>query len=156
MGSAIQGPCEGSFFSSVGVFLTTLARKKPSCPCSRGSGGTTEVAAESGARRSLSAQHPNLLQWVLMMHLLMLTCPRPHRPPMWSSSGTALRWDLLQTPSALRGLRPYIAFSLHLGRLRVPSARRVGGDTMRSVQGTLRSHGARGLYKCKTLLFSRG
>lgn len=86
------------------------------------------MAAESGARQSLSAQHPNLLQWVLMMHLLMLTCPRPHRPPMWSSSGTALRWDLLQTPSTLRGLRPYVAFSLHLGRLRVPSARRGTGD----------------------------
>lgn len=53
------------------------------------------VATESGARRCLSARHPNLLQRVLTVHLLMLNRPCPHRPPMCSSSGTALRQDPL-------------------------------------------------------------
>lgn len=150
-GSAIQGQCEGSVFSSIVFFFNHPGHIKPSCPCSRGSGSAIRVAAESGAYRCLSVQRPNLLQRVLMMHLLMLNCPCPHRPPM--GSGTALCRDLPQTPPALHGLRPYVAFPLHLRGLRVPAAGPGRGDTMRSVQGTLRSHGAGGYTNAKRYYF---
>lgn len=114
------------------------------------------MAAESAACRCLSAQHPNLLQRVLTMHLLMLNRPRPRRPLMCSGSGTALRRDLLQT---LRGLRPYIAFPLHLGGTAGPlggAGGWRGGHTMRSVQGTLRSHGARGAIQMQSVIIFPG
>lgn len=114
------------------------------------------MAAETAACRCLSAQHPNLLQRVLTMHLLMLNRPRPHRPLMRSGSGTTLRRDLLQT---LRGLRPYIAFPLHLGGTAGPlgGAGGCGGDTRCDpCRALCDPTGPGGLYKCKALLFSRG
>lgn len=64
------------------------------------------------------------------------------------------RWHhqvLLQAPSTLRGFRPYIAFPLHLWALLVPSAGRE--DTIPSLQGTVRSHGAGGYTNAKRHYF---
>lgn len=141
------------FFHLLG-FFSHPGNIKPSCLQNRGSSGAIGVAAENGAHRYLSIQRPNLPQWVLMIHLLMLNCPHPHRPPMCSSSSTALHQDLLQTTSTIHGLRHCIAFFLHLRGLQVPSVRR--GDMMRSMQGTLRSHGAKGAIQMQNIIIFLG
>lgn len=64
------------------------------------------------------------------------------------------RWHhqvLPQALSTLRGLRPYIAFPLRLWGLLVHWARRE--DTIRSVRGTVRSHGAGGYTNAKRHYF---
>lgn len=77
---------------------------------------------------------------------MMLNCPHVPIPDVLQRHQL-----LLQAPSTLGGLRPYIAFPLHLWVLQVPSAGRE--DTIRSVRGTERSHGAGGYTNAKRHYF---
>lgn len=80
-----------------------------------------------------------------MMHLLTLSCPHAHQPPALAPAGPAASPLYPPWPQTLH------RFPLHLWGLPVPSAGRE--DTIRSVRGTVRSHGAGGYTNAKRYYF---